>query len=136
MENAEGLILFLVIIGLFAALIYWQYRICKGKNGKKLGLILPLVSLALAVLTAVSFWAFSAVKSTGYSEAVYDDDGNLVQEEVIVDTEVDSSMDTWIGVIVTLLVCNIPTAIYFGEYAAVACRTQQEEIARTEIQDL
>ncbi len=134
MENAEGLILFLVIIGLFAALIYWQYRICKGKNGRKLGLVLPLVSLALAVLTAVSFWAFSAVKSTG-TTTVYDDDG-YHQEEVIEETEFDASGDVWIGVIVTLLVFNIPTAIYFGEYAAVACRTQQEEIARTEIQDL
>ncbi len=135
MENVEGLIILLVIIGLFIALIYWQYRICKGKDGRRLGLILPLVSLALSLITAGSFLALSAVKTVG-TTTVYDDDGHYFHEEVIEETEIEGSDDVWIGVLVTLFVCNIPTAIYFGEYAAITGRSQKEELAKTQIQDL
>ncbi len=135
MENVEGLIVLLVIIALFIGLIWWQYRICKGKDGKKLGLILPLVSLVFSLVTAGSFLALSAVKTVG-TTTVYDDDGHHFHEEVIEETEIEGADDVWIGVIVCLLFCNIPTAIYFGEYAVITGRSQKEELAKTQIQDL
>ena len=56
-----NLILVALFFGVAGVLIYIQYRLCNGENGKKLGLILPIISFIFSVLCVVSMLAFSCI---------------------------------------------------------------------------
>lgn len=136
-----NLILVALFFGVAGVLIYIQYRLCNGENGKKLGLILPIISFIFSVLCVVSMLVFSAVKTTRTEEIdSYDEYGNPSGTEII-EFEEDYESGLIPSAIAILVITNIPTLIYMIEYAVITSgknksRTEAEEIEKTQIQDL
>ena len=128
----------LIPIAIAVGIIFLQYKLCSVNNGKRAGLILPIISFVISVICTVSFLFFAAAKTT-YTTETYDDDGNVISSEVI-EEEADSS-----GVIpaaVGLFLCtNIPTALFMIEYAILRSGKKKSELeaaemAKTQIHDL
>lgn len=136
-----NLILVALFLGVAGVLIYIQYRLCNGENGKKLGLILPIISFIFSVLCVVSMIVFSAVKTTRTEEIdSYDEYGNPSGTEII-EFEEDYESGLIPSAIAILVITNIPTLIYMIEYAVITSgknksRIEAEEIEKTQIQDL
>ncbi len=113
-----GLIFYLFILLLpVALLVALQVWLCK--KGPRLGLILPSLSLALSLVMVFSIAAFSAVNGTvgGGGLRVTDENGNVIQEEVIPaqpEQKTEFASNTLIAVGLVFLVTNIPTAVFGG----------------------
>ena len=128
----------LIPIAIAVGLILLQYKLCSASNGKRAGLILPIICFAISVICTVSFLLFAAAKTTSTTET-YDDDGNIISSEVI-EEESDSS-DVMPAVVGVFLSTNIPTALFMIEYAILRSGKKKSELeaaemAKTQIQDL
>ncbi|MBQ8297078.1 MAG: hypothetical protein IJX77_04775 [Ruminococcus sp.] len=138
MVNSSGIIILLVLIAIAVGLIFLQYKLCSAENGKKAGLILPIISFVISVICAVSVFLFAAAKTTSTSKT-YDDDGNVIASEVI-EEEADSS-DVIPTIVGAFLCTNIPTTLFMIEYAILRSGKKKSELeaaemAKTQIQDL
>lgn len=136
-----NLILIALFLGVAGVLLYIQYRLCSAENGKKVGLILPIISFVFSVISVVSMFLFSFAKTTRTEEIVsYDEYGNPSGTEII---EFDETEESGLipAVIATFVITNIPTLIYVIEYAVITSdknksRIEAAEMAKTQIQDL
>lgn len=135
----NNLFLIVIFFGLAGVFLYLQYKLCSAENGKKLGLILPIISFLISVLCAVSVFLFTGVTSTEDVES-YDEYGNYVETEVV---EFEETYDGGLipSVIAVFIITNIPTLLFMIEYAVVTSerkktRIEADEIEKTQIQDL
>ena len=129
------LFILLVPVALLIALQVWLCR----KN-VKLGMILPALSLTLSLLLTLSLVVFGAfnMSSGGGNVRVTDENGNPVQEEIIVsERRMEFHPRTLIAAGVVFLVTNIPTAVFGGIWLHYKGRRDtQEDLKRMRIEDL
>ena len=152
-----GLFLMLVPVALLVVLQVWLCR-----KGKRLGLILPALSLLLSLLIAGSMAAFSMVNAAGIgvtigldengevverqvSEGgmitVYDGDGNIVDQYPDPNPQSPQSPAvtavTVASVVLLFLVANIPTVVFLGIWLHYKNRRDfQEDLKKMKIEDL
>ena len=152
-----GLFLMLVPVALLVVLQVWLCR-----KGKRLGLILPALSLLLSLLIVGSVAAFSMVNAAGsgvtigldengevverqVSEGgmitVYDGDGNIVDQYPDPNPQSPQSPAvtavTVASVVLLFLVANIPTVVFLGIWLHYKNRRDfQEDLKKMKIEDL
>lgn len=138
-----GLVFYLFILLLpVALLIALQVWLCR-KN-VKLGIILPGLSLALSLFLTLSLVVFSAFTMTttgvGGSIRVTDENGNIVQEEVILpeqEQKVEFHPRTLVAAGVVFLVSNVPTVVFGGIWLHYkGQRDTYENLKKMRIEDL
>ena len=125
------LLVFLVGCG---GIIFLQIYLSKMES-KIAGLILPIISICIALMVVSGNTLFSAATSTMES---YDENGVLIERIIETDRQQVASTGSVIATVVSVfLICNIPTAvllmIYFG------CKEKQNSrkaLERMQVQDL
>jgi len=123
------LILFLLPMALIILLQVW---LCK--KSKWLGLILPVLSLMMALLMTLSMSTYTSVYG-GASVQVTDGYGNVIREEVTPRVEVSSVDLARVGAV--FAVTNIPTAVYGGIWVYWnKRRTEYDDLKKMSIEDL
>lgn len=152
-----GLFLMLVPVALLVVLQVWLCR-----KGKRLGLILPALSLLLSLLIAGSMAAFSMVNAAGSGVTIgLDENGEVVERQVseggmitvydgdgnIVDQYPDPNPQspqppavtavTVASVVLLFLAANIPTVVFLGIWLHYKNRRDfQEDLKKMKIEDL
>lgn len=139
-----GLILYIFILLVpIALLIALQVWLCK--KGKRLGLILPGISLALSLVLVFSMAAFSTLTFGGGNTLVsggasyVGPDGQEVpgQVEIREEKEVEFHPRALIAAGAVFLVTNIPTAVFGGIWLHYKGRRDTvEDLKRMQIEDL
>lgn len=104
------------MIAILCGVIWLQVFLSKKQN-KRLGLILPTISILFSLLTVIGFSTYNTKTST--SSATYDESGNVIESKVnIVNDNKVNTTSLITGDIIIFLVNNIPTVIllciYFG----------------------
>lgn len=124
-----------MIIVILCGVIWLQVFLSKKQN-KRLGLILPTISILLSLLTVIGFSTYNTKTST--NSATYDELGNVIESKVNIakDSKVNTtSLIT--GDVIIFLVNNIPTVIllciYFGLREQ---KTVDKSIEKMKIKDL
>lgn len=153
MTSIVGIISVAVMLMLTAGLIVLQVYLSK-KESKWPGLILPILSLVMALVAAFGMYLFSAVRFdgteivTGYEEIIVETEIDEIEVEGIDEEEyeleniqeVTASEAVGIGfggVLLLFVLFNIPTAVYFIIYAC--CRNsgkQKRALEKMALQDL
>lgn len=132
-----GIVFYLFILMLpIALLVALQVWLCK--KGPLLGLILPGLSLALSLVLLISLAAFSrlSVFSGGGNLRVTDENGKVIQEEVV-EQKTEFRPRTLIAAGAVFLVTNIPTAVFGGIWLHFKGRRDTvEDLKRMQIEDL
>ncbi len=123
-----------LLIILLIAFIILQYKLCKGKNGRKKGLILPIMYFCISILAAGAFLA------TQYTETScgYEDENG---KEIV--TEEDNNLDELFPSAAAIFISfNIPTVLLFIEHNILTSKSKKNseleaaEMAKTQIHDL
>ena len=140
MSFASPLIFVSAVLSLFflllpvALVVVLQVWLCK--KSKKLGLILPILSLLLSLLMVLSVASLQRMGG-GASLLVTDEEGNVVQEEV---TEFESEPITLgdVGAVAgVFLVSNIPTVVFGGIWLYYKNRRDfKDDLKKMKIEDL
>lgn len=131
-----GLVFYLFILLLpIALLVALQVWLCR--KGKRLGLILPVISLALSLILVFSLVAFSRARGgviSGGGNRIVDENGQPVPVETV-SAKVDPAT---IGVVTgVFLVSNIPTVVFGGIWLHYKGRRDTyEDLKRMRIEDL
>ena len=127
-----GLIVYLFVIMLpIALLVALQVWLCR--KGKRLGLILPGVSLALSLLLVFSIAAFGRIG--GGNLRLTDGNGNVIQEETVPASRLKAEEVVAVGLV--FLVSNIPTVVFGGIWLHYKGRRDTlEDLKRMQIEDL
>ncbi|PKM93911.1 MAG: hypothetical protein CVU84_13460 [Firmicutes bacterium HGW-Firmicutes-1] len=136
MKIVITLVLFLALI---IGSVVLQIFLSKREN-RWVGLILPIICLIIATVTALGFGTFSTVIRTSTIKSM-DENVNIIANEIqVVDEVADIDVNflpVIVSVITLFLLCNIPTiiliAIYFG------CREKKKTdnaLNKMKIQDL
>jgi len=131
--------LLLLPAALVTALQVWLCR-----KSLRLGLILPGISLCLSVIMALQLAMFSAftagnVMAGGGTLKVTDENGTVIQEEVIAQPEqkVEFHPKTGLAAGAVFLVFNIPTIVFGGIWLHFMERqATREDLKRMRIEDL
>ncbi|MDR1736680.1 MAG: hypothetical protein LBR85_07430 [Oscillospiraceae bacterium] len=129
----------LLILSAFCAGIIWLQIFLSKKENKWAGLILPAVALCLSFIAVLGIGAFT---TTSLAVRVEDENGAVVQEEVLSATSARISPihDTpalILTVVGVFLVSNIPTLAFLAIY--FACREKQRQrkaLEKMQAQDL
>lgn len=146
-----GLIIYLFILLLpIALLVALQVWLCK--KGKRLGLILPGISLALSLLLVFSMASFSTLTFEGGGNTLVTGGAELVvpaQEENYSEVpaqegvprgereKTEFPVNTLIAVGALFLVMNIPTAVFGGIWLHYKGRRDTlEDLKKMRIEDL
>lgn len=130
-----------LILGIFAALIpialliVLQVWLCK--KGRRLGLILPALSLMLSLLLVFSMAGFSRV-SVGGAYVVSDENGQLIeQSQDYTEYRQPLTAGAVVSIAALFLVSNIPTVVYGGIWLHYKGRRDtQDDLERMRIEDL
>ncbi len=136
-----NLFLIALFFGVAGVLLYLQYKLCNAENGKKAGLILPIISFVFSVICTVSIFLFSFAKTTRTEEIdSYDEYGTYLGTEMIEFDETDES-GLIPAAIAVFVITNIPTLLFVIEYAVITSNRKKSsieavEIEKTQIQDL
>lgn len=130
------MLVFTMCLGLLpiALLVVLQVFLCR--KGRKLGLILPVLSLVLSfVLTSVAL--INCVTPAAASMVTVDENGNTV-EEILPQPDFYPPTGGEVAALVALfLTCNIPTAAFGGIWLYYKNRRDfQDSLRRMNIQDL
>lgn len=133
-----GLVFYLFMLLLpVALLIALQVWLCR-KN-VKLGIILPGLSLALSLFLTLSLVVFGALSMSagGGNVRVTDENGNIVQEFIAPEREVEFHPRTLIAAGVVFLVSNVPTVVFGGIWLHYkGQRDTYENLKKMRIEDL
>ena len=131
-----GLVFYLFILLLpIALLVALQVWLCR--KGRRLGLILPVLSLALSLMLVFSLAAFSRAHGgviSGGRNRISDENGQPIPVETV-----PAKMDpATIGVVAgVFLVTNIPTVVFGGIWLHYkGGRETYEDLKRMRIEDL
>lgn len=118
-----------------ALLVVLQVWLCK--KGKRLGLILPGLSLLLSLLLVFSLGAFQRVGG-GSTLIVTDEQGNVIQEEHTPAEDSTVLTPGAVGALAALFfVGNIPTVVFGGIWLHYKNRRDfQEDLRRMKVEDL
>jgi len=129
-----GLVFTFGIVALpFALLVVLQVWLCK--KGRRLGLILPVLSLLMSLVLPLNFAAFS--RRGGRTLTVYDEAGNIVEQRVEPENPREVPVRALAAAGVLFLVGNIPTLVFGGIWLAQKNRDDlQEDLKKMSIQDL
>lgn len=130
-----------LILGVFVALIpialliVLQVWLCK--KGRRLGLILPALSLILSLLLVFSMASFSRV-SVGGAYMVSDENGQLIeQSQDYTEYRQPLTAGAVVSIAALFLVSNIPTVVYGGIWLHYKGRRDtQDDLERMRIEDL
>lgn len=127
-----GLVFYLFILLLpIALLVALQVWLCK--KGKRLGLILPGISLVLSLLLVFSMAAFGRIG--GGNLRLTDENGNVIQEEIIPAPPLKAEEVIAVGLV--FLVSNIPTVVFGGIWLHYKGRRDTyEDLKKMRIEDL
>ena len=127
-----GLIVYLFVIMLpIALLVALQVWLCR--KGKRLGLILPGVSLALSLLLVFSIAAFGRIG--GGNLRLTDGNGNVIQEETVPASRLKAEEVVAVGLV--FLVSNIPTVVFGGIWLHYKGRRETlEDLKKMRTEDL
>lgn len=127
-----GLVFYLFILLLpIALLVALQVWLCR--KGKRLGLILPGISLVLSLMLVFSIAAFGRIG--GGNLQVTDENGNIIQEEIVPAPALKAKEVVAIGLV--FLVSNIPTVVFGGIWLHYKGRRDTyEDLKRMRIEDL
>lgn len=127
-----GLVFYLFILLLpIALLVALQVWLCK--KGKRLGLILPGISLVLSLLLVFSMAAFGRIG--GGNLRLTDENGNVIQEEIIPAPPLKAEEVIAVGLV--FLVTNIPTVVFGGIWLHYKGRRDTyEDLKKMRIEDL
>ncbi len=117
----------------FALLVVLQVWLCR--KGRRLGLILPVLSLLMSLVLPLNLAVFS--RGGGNTLTVYDEAGNIVEQRV----EPEEPQKVPVRVLATagvlFLVGNIPTLVFGGIWLAQKNRDDlQADLKKMSIQDL
>jgi len=125
-----GLFVLLIPIALLVVLQVWLCR-----KSRKLGLILPILSLALSLVLVLSIGSFTRVGGGAYHVA--DEYGQVIVHEEHHGAGWILSRDTILPVAAVFLVGNIPTAVFSGIWLHYKGRQDmQDDLKRMRIEDL
>lgn len=127
-----GFIMFLFVLLIpMSLLVMLQVWLCK--KGRRLGLILPALSLLMSLLLVLSMGAFTRA---GVSHISYDESGNVTYEEHY-DSGWQFATDKLLPITAVFLVGNIPTAVFGGIWLHYKGRRDtQDALERMRIEDL
>lgn len=127
-----GLVFYLFILLLpIALLVALQVWLCR--KGRRLGLILPGISLVLSLMLVFSIAAFGRIG--GGNLQVTDENGNIIQEEIVPAPALKAKEVVAIGLV--FLVSNIPTVVFGGIWLHYKGRRDTyEDLKRMRIEDL
>ena len=140
MSFASPIIFFSAVLSLFflllpvALVVVLQVWLCK--KSKRLGLILPVLSLLLSLVLVFSVVAFQRVGGSGHL-VVTDGDGNIIQEEYT-ESEPDPLTLGDVGAVAgVFLVSNIPTVVFGGIWLYYKNRRDfRDDLKKMKIEDL
>ena len=126
--------LFIILIAIAVGLIFLQNKLCKSPNGRKIGLILPLISLIFSLLIVIEVSSKSSYEKTVMGTDEFGKSYIISSQKQHTDLDLGSIIG--IGIMF-----NLPTLIFLGEYFTL--RPQKEksvigntELDKTKIQDL
>jgi len=127
-------ILFLLfLLGILVGGIFLQIYLSK-KDGKWLGLILPLITFSLSLLVVFGMAAYVGSETFTVSEFV---DGELVTRVVHENQNRQALPGAVAGAIFTFIMMNIPTVILLIIYKAVREKDKrQREVEKMSVHDL
>jgi len=127
-------ILFLFfLLGILVGGVFLQIYLSK-KNGKWLGLILPLITFSLSLLVVFGMAAYVGSETFTVSEFV---DGELVTRVVHEDHSRQPIPGAVAGAIFAFIMMNIPTIILLVIYKVVREKdTRQREVEKMSVHDL
>lgn len=135
------MIFFLLLAG---GLIVLQYFLCKHKKGRIFGKILPILSCIFSITLSVLVMIIVVIRSSD-PVTITEDENGVVHEyvEESYEYEMEDESETWVAfyVLFLILMINIPTAVFTGEYFIVRDIRKKkeqaaEELNRTRINDL
>lgn len=137
MSIMNPVVWFSLILSLFslllpvALLVVLQVWLCR--KSRKLGLILPILTLLLSLLLVLSFTALQRVG--GGSMVVTDGQGNVIQEEY---TQPEPITLGDVGAVAgVFLVSNIPTVVFGGIWLYYKNRRDfKDDLKKMKIEDL
>lgn len=130
-----GLVFFFGILALpFALLVVLQVWLCK--KGRRLGLILPALSLLVSLALPLNLAAFSR-GGGGNTLTVYDEAGNIVEQRAEPEEPQAVPVRALAAAGVLFLVGNIPTLVFGGIWLAQKNRDDlRADLEKMSIQDL
>lgn len=122
--------LFILLLPI-ALLVVLQVVLCK--KSRKLGLILPILTLLLSLMLVLSFTALQ--RMGGGSMVVTDGQGNVIQEEY---TQPEPITLGDVGAVAgVFLVSNIPTVVFGGIWLYYKNRRDfKDDLKKMKIEDL
>lgn len=133
----------LLTIALIVGLVFLQLFLSKKEN-KYLGLLLPILSLLLSLVTVFSMYAFSTISHTESRQVELETTGVVSSEPPSskaqdVSTQINSAPAEgfFLSMLVTFLLSNIPTVVLVVIY--LACREKikrNRELDKMTLQDL
>ncbi len=137
MSIVTPVVLFSLILSLFslllpvALLVVLQVWLCR--RSRKLGLILPILTLLLSLMLVLSFTALQ--RMGGGSMVVTDGQGNVLQEEY---TQPEPITLGDVGAVAgVFLVSNIPTVVFGGIWLYYKNRRDfKDDLKKMKIEDL
>ena len=137
MSIVTPVVLFSLILSLFslllpvALLVVLQVWLCR--RSRKLGLILPILTLLLSLMLVLSFTALQ--RMGGGSMVVTDGQGNVLQEEY---TQPEPITLGDVGAVAgVFLVSNIPTVVFGGIWLYYKNRRDfKDNLKKMKIEDL
>lgn len=137
MSIVTPVVLFSLILSLFslllpvALLVVLQVWLCR--RSRKLGLILPILTLLLSLMLVLSFTALQ--RMGGGSMVVTDGQGNVIQEEY---TQPEPITLGDVGAVAgVFLVSNIPTVVFGGIWLYYKNRRDfKDDLKKMKIEDL
>lgn len=117
-----------------ALLVVLQVWLCK--KGKRLGLILPGLSLLMSLLLVFSMASFTR-GAGGNTLTVYDEHGQIVREEHHQAEHIQLTPGAMGAVAMLFLVANIPTVVFGGIWLHYKNRRDfHDDLAKMKIEDL
>ena len=141
-EISTGLAVIVALLVVVVCLIlYVQYRLCIGIDGKKRGLVLPIVSLMVALMISLCISVLSSARKTGVNApadvphiSVEGIEETVTDYEAAADAETGSSYqmvevdcDMWTDFLIPFLIVNVPTVILLIEYFVFAGKSRKDE---------
>ncbi len=122
-----------IVVLPFALLVVLQVWLCR--KGRRLGLILPVLSLLLSLVLLLNLAAFS--RGGGNTLTIYDEAGNVVEQRVEPERPQEVPVRALAAAGVLFLVGNIPTLVFGGIWLAQKNRDDlQDDLKKMSIQDL
>ena len=133
MIGATSLFILLLLLAVVVGAIFLQIHLSR-KDSKWLGLILPIITLAISLIVVISMAAF--IQPAILYETTFVG-GELVTNVISHRTDRETIYDALGAVIYTFILMNIPTIVLLIIYKAVRSKqNRKRDVEKMSIQDL